>query len=78
MHPNNSEKNFFKTLGNALFDKENRKYTIDNIVFIDNNLEKSNLNYIGNAIFLESWTMDENDSYLNLELEPWLQALSTT
>ena len=78
-YPDNSEKKIFlKTLENALFGKEDGKYIVDNTVLIDDNPEKSILNYIGNAVFLNSWTTDENDSYLNLELQPWLRTLSTT
>ena len=74
----NSKKIFLKTLENALFGKEDGKYTIDNIVLIDDSPKKSILNYTGNAVFFNSWTTNENDSYLNLELQPWLQTLSTT
>ena len=77
-YPDNSEKKIFlKTLGNALFGKEDGKYTLDSTILIDDSLEKSILNYRGNSIFLNSWTMDENDSYLNSELQPWLQTLRT-
>ena len=75
---NSKKKIFLKTLENVLFGKEDGKYMIDYIVLIDDSLEKSILNYTGNAIFLDSWNMDENDSYLNLELQPWLRTLSTT
>ena len=75
---NSEKKIFLKTLGNALFGKEDGKYTVDNSVLIDDSPEKSILNYTGNAVFLDFWTTDENDSYLYLELQPWLQTLSTT
>ena len=78
-YPNNSEKKFFlKTLENALFGKGDRRYMLDYSLLIDDNPKKSILNHIGNALFLESWTIDENDFYLNSELKPWLQAPSTT
>ena len=78
-YPDNSEKKIFlKTLGNALFGKIYGNYTIDNTILIDNSPEKSILNYIGNVVFLDSWTVDENDSYLNSELQPCLRTLNTT
>ena len=78
-YPDNSKKkDFLNTLGNAHFGKEDEKYTVDNTVYIDDSPEKSILNYTGNAVFLDSWTTDEKDSYLNSKLQPWLRTLSTT
>ena len=41
---NSEKKIFLKTLGNALFGKEDGKYTVDNTIFIDESPEKSSLN----------------------------------
>ena len=51
---NSEKKIFLKTLRNALFNKEDGKYTLHHTILIDDNLERNIFNHIGNVIFLNS------------------------
>ena len=53
-------------------------FTNDNTILIDDSPEKSVCNESGNAIFLESWSLNELESnYLLDTLAPWLTRLNT-
>ena len=69
---------FLKTLLQTLFNRQSglSNFNLDNTLLIENSLDKSMCNYLGNAIFLEMWTRHmQDDTVLMDKLYPWLYCL---
>jgi hypothetical protein len=68
-----------KTLNTQLFLSDSSKYKKNNILLIDDSIEKNILNDIGNVVFLKSWKHTIKNSltyaYLSREPGPWLEKL---
>ena len=58
---------------------DNSKYKKNNILLIDNSIEKNILNNTENVVFLKSWKHTIKNSltcaYLSRQLGPWLEKL---